>query len=251
MGGKATNTNAALELDTRLSKAFYDAGQRSGALKLFATILTLSGDEAICYPATSLVGFIMLYFSTSPETELIARRILRIYGDFGAVCLFEQIIKAIFKRTRPPFKKPSTFLCMPFEQYSFPSGHTMRAAYAATIFLGPHSPLFLGAAAETKPSLLLHIFFIAWAIAVAASRVILSKHFLSDVTIGAAIGVGVAQSSFPTVPAAGVVRFCLASAFSVEIITVMASSKLRKEIQGWPFLLGIVVVFWCTFPFAA
>jgi membrane-associated phospholipid phosphatase len=256
MGGDANDKSVSqngpfLDFDLRISQNIYNIGQSSGMIKLLATIVTLSGDEAICYPVTSLVGFLLLYFSTSQEQEFAARRVLRIYGDFGAVCLFEQILKAIFKRSRPPYRKPNHFLCMPFEQYSFPSGHSLRAAYAAVIFSGPHGPFSGGDPTYTSASATACLCFYLWAACVALSRVILAKHFVLDVVLGAFIGVAVAVSPYPTVAPAGILRILLASTFTVEVLVIMFSKSLQQQIEGWMLLGGIVVVFWMTFPFAA
>jgi undecaprenyl-diphosphatase len=63
---------------------------------------------------------------------------------------------------------------LPPDQFSFPSGHTITA-FAVAVSLGGFYP-------EMLPGL----FFCA--ASVAASRVVLGMHFLSDVLAGAAIG---------------------------------------------------------------
>ncbi|HLW76124.1 MAG TPA: phosphatase PAP2 family protein [Bryobacteraceae bacterium] len=60
------------------------------------------------------------------------------------------------------------------DQFSFPSGHTITA-FAVAISLGAF-----------YPALLIGLLFVA--MSVAASRILLGMHFLSDVIAGAGIG---------------------------------------------------------------
>jgi undecaprenyl-diphosphatase len=92
---------------------------------------------------------------------------LLIVAAVAAVCI--AILKGIFRRQRPKEKK-----ALGTDKYSFPSGHAARAtAVAATLaFYNPVlAPLWL-----------------IWAILVSLSRVALSRHFLSDVTVGMVVG---------------------------------------------------------------
>ncbi len=63
---------------------------------------------------------------------------------------------------------------LPPDQFSFPSGHTITA-FASALSLGAFYPVLLPA-------------LIFCAISIAASRVLLGMHFLSDVLAGACIG---------------------------------------------------------------
>jgi undecaprenyl-diphosphatase len=63
---------------------------------------------------------------------------------------------------------------LPPDQFSFPSGHTITA-FAVTAALAGSYP-------EMLPGLLF------CAVSIAASRVVLGMHFLSDVLAGAALG---------------------------------------------------------------
>ncbi len=67
---------------------------------------------------------------------------------------------------------------LPPDQFSFPSGHTITA-FAVALSLS----LFY-------PSLMIGLLFCA--VSVAASRILLGMHFLSDVLAGAAIGTSLA-----------------------------------------------------------
>jgi undecaprenyl-diphosphatase len=88
--------------------------------------------------------------------------------------LFLQIKKAAGRR-RPCALEPHCWATLlPPDQFSFPSGHTI-SAFSVTVSLAMFYPGF-------APLLLF------CAASVAASRVVLGMHFLSDVLAGAAIG---------------------------------------------------------------
>jgi undecaprenyl-diphosphatase len=84
-------------------------------------------------------------------------------------------LKSAFGRKRPCALEPHCWATLlPPDQFSFPSGHTITA-FAVTAALGAYYPAML-------PGL----FFCA--ASVAASRILLGMHFLSDVIAGAALG---------------------------------------------------------------
>lgn len=84
-------------------------------------------------------------------------------------------LKRITGRKRPCAIEPHCWATLlPPDQFSFPSGHTITA-FAVSLSL-----------VHFYPSLALGLIFCA--VSVAASRVLLGMHFLSDVLAGAAIG---------------------------------------------------------------
>ena len=130
-----------------------------------------------------------------------------------------------------------------------PSGHSARAFYLLVILTSStHSP-FLFVDIDPMGSVLAPAIAL-WAAGVAWSRVVLGKHYLFDVMAGALMGMAVALSPYPAVPPRGIARILLASTFTVEVSIMALTPEYRTMMRGWPFLLGIVVIFWCTFPFA-
>jgi undecaprenyl-diphosphatase len=84
-------------------------------------------------------------------------------------------LKRAFGRKRPCAMEPHCWATLlPPDQFSFPSGHTITA-FAVALSLGAFYPVML-------PGLLF------CAASVAASRILLGMHFLTDVLAGAAIG---------------------------------------------------------------
>jgi undecaprenyl-diphosphatase len=90
------------------------------------------------------------------------------------IVLFRKLKRACGRR-RPCTIEPHCWATLlPPDQFSFPSGHTITA-FAVALSLGAFYPAML-------PGLLF------CAASVAASRILLGMHFLTDVLAGAAIG---------------------------------------------------------------
>jgi undecaprenyl-diphosphatase len=98
------------------------------------------------------------------------------------------LLKRRFRRPRPcelgappafGVRRPELFA---FDEFSFPSGHTLNA-FNLTTLLGLQFPVLV-------PALLLA------AASIGASRVVMGLHFLSDVVAGAVIGVAIGSSAY-------------------------------------------------------
>jgi undecaprenyl-diphosphatase len=99
----------------------------------------------------------------------------------SGIAIFLRLKKAT-GRKRPCSPEPHCWATLlPPDQFSFPSGHTITA-FSVAITLG-----------HFYPDLLLGLLFCA--ASVAASRILLGMHFLSDVVAGAAIGAILALGS--------------------------------------------------------
>ena len=93
------------------------------------------------------------------------------------------LLKRLTGRKRPCALEPHCWATLlPPDQFSFPSGHSITA-FAFT------TPMVI-----YYPSLLIGLIFCAASIA--ASRVLLGMHFLSDVLVGSAIGIVLGYASF-------------------------------------------------------
>ncbi|PMH39846.1 hypothetical protein BCU68_07045 [Vibrio sp. 10N.286.49.B3] len=91
------------------------------------------------------------------------------------------IMKNGIKRRRPPeFSGLFTSYITPSDQYSLPSGHTAAAFVMATLIATYYPAIFAVS--------------LVWAICIGLSRIQLGVHFLSDVLLGAVLGV--ASASF-------------------------------------------------------
>jgi undecaprenyl-diphosphatase len=93
-----------------------------------------------------------------------------------------KILKRAVGRRRPCAIAPHCWAnLLPPDQFSFPSGHSITA-FAVAISLGTFYP-------PAMPVLLF------CAVSVAASRVLLGMHFLSDVVVGSGLGAGLGFSA--------------------------------------------------------
>ena len=101
-------------------------------------------------------------------------------AGFG-IALFLRVKKATGRKRPCAFEPHCWATLLPPDQFSFPSGHTITA-FAVAVSLS----LFY-------PALAVGLLFCA--LSVAASRILLGMHFLSDVLAGAAIGTLLAYGS--------------------------------------------------------
>jgi len=143
-------------------------------VRLWAIAATRAGDGWLWYACGVLV---LLFGGVTRLTAIAAAGSAALAG----VGLF-LFLKKLSGRRRPCEIEPHVWATLlPPDQFSFPSGHTITA-FAVAISLGKFYPVVL-------PALL----FCAFSIAI--SRILLGMHFLSDVVIGALIGVGLAYTS--------------------------------------------------------
>jgi len=128
--------------------------------------------------------FLFLFFRFYRKKEVPANQSLFIFLSVALSGIFVDIIKWIFGRYRPVmlFEKELygfSFFETGYEWTSFASGHTVTAFSMAVAFsiLYPKGK----------------IFFFTMAVSVAASRIILLSHYLSDVIFATYIGIASVQ----------------------------------------------------------
>jgi|SRR6185312_1230217 len=118
---------------------------------------------------------VVLYFFGGPQ------RIAALESGFVAVGIGQItffVLKRLIGRERPCAIEPHCWsMLLPPDRFSFPSGHAITA-FAIAVTLGLY-----------YPGLLVGLVFCA--LSVAASRVILGLHYLSDVLVGVAIGTAI------------------------------------------------------------
>jgi undecaprenyl-diphosphatase len=108
-------------------------------------------------------------------------------GSAGSAAVLSILLFIVLKqftgRRRPCQIEPHCWATLlPPDQFSFPSGHTMTA-FAVAISLSLY-----------YPSLAIGLLFCA--LSIAASRILLGMHFLSDVAAGALVGAGLGYLGF-------------------------------------------------------
>jgi undecaprenyl-diphosphatase len=123
-----------------------------------------------------LLSVVILFFGYVRKIKEAILAFAAIFFNFVVVAL----LKYTLKRARPPYAINLPML--PYTKYSFPSGHTAMAFLIAFI-LSKKYPNY-------------SIFFYTIAILVAISRMYLGLHYLSDVVVGAVIGLTIGWLSY-------------------------------------------------------
>ena len=153
--------NRLLELDHALSARL--TIRRAGLLRVTAQVIAHTGDSVVWIA----IG-LGLWALNQPQWA--ARVAITVFTLIGLVAA----LKFLFRRGRPTGERGKLYLKL--DAHSFPSGHAARTA-ALAVTCGALDPR-LGLACGI------------WATLVCLARVALGVHYLSDVAVGAAIGIG-------------------------------------------------------------
>ncbi len=160
-------------VDGAVERALYaPPGQ---AARGIAAAVSLVGSPTAA--AVLAVGLAAVAWSRTREASLCLFAPLAV----GAAALVEKALKALVARTRP-----STAILSHLHDRSFPSGHATDStalATAAVVLVWAIGPRRL-----RRP---LTAAAVAYAVAVAASRLVLGVHYLTDVIGGVVVGTGV------------------------------------------------------------
>jgi undecaprenyl-diphosphatase len=140
-------------------------------VRWWALWATRAGDGWLWYT----VGVIILVFG-GPERFLAIGAAALTAGS--GVLLFRWVKKATGRRRPHCFQSHCWANLLPPDQFSFPSGHTI-SAFSVVVSVS-----------RFYPDWTIPLLFCAFS--VAASRILLGMHFLSDVLAGMAIGTGLA-----------------------------------------------------------
>lgn len=89
--------------------------------------------------------------------------------------------KLLIRRARPHYAERTYKAHVVADQFSFPSGHASRSILVAGLFC---------VCTDFIPPFIV-VLTVLWAIATSLSRVLLGRHYLSDVLVGALLGVAV------------------------------------------------------------
>eukprot|EP00053_Salpingoeca_punica_P012390 m.110986 g.110986 ORF g.110986 m.110986 type:complete len:202 (-) comp15935_c0_seq2:1341-1946(-) len=159
-------------LDRRLSEQLYIGDTRfEQALWPMFKMLEWSGHGVLW------IGLAIFAFLAYPESAPFSLNLL-------AALLFDlcvvSVCKGLVRRSRPVYNRGDAITLF-VDQFSFPSGHCTRA-FMLVPFLSSSSTSDRDEAAS------LYWMLLAWALHVAASRLALGRHYLSDVLAGALIG---------------------------------------------------------------
>jgi undecaprenyl-diphosphatase len=143
-------------------------------IRAWMLLATRGGDGWLWYS----MGAVILVTGGAQRFQAVTSAMLA--AGMG-VTLFLRIKKATARRRPCTYEPHCWATLLPPDQFSFPSGHTITA-FAVAVSLS-----------RFYPEIALGLLFCA--VSVAASRVLLGMHFLSDVLAGAAIGTTLAFCS--------------------------------------------------------
>lgn len=144
-------------------------------VRLWMLAATRAGDGWLWY---ALGVALLLFGGTERRAAFAAAGAAALAG----VGLFLVLKRASGRRRPCAIERHCWARLLPPDQFSFPSGHTITA-FAVSV------PLAL-----VYPALALPLLFAA--LSVAASRIVLGMHFLSDVVAGAALGAALGYSAW-------------------------------------------------------
>lgn len=159
--------------DLRLFSKLYRLGKRRLIIPT-AKALSHSGDGYL-----HVLVPLALWMAGSEQVELFAKIL-------GVALIVERVLyfclKNSLKRRRPADYMPgfNSLITAP-DKFSFPSGHSSAAFLLATCLCLVYGQIY--------------IVMLAWALAVALSRVILGVHFPGDLVAGALMGTSIAIAS--------------------------------------------------------
>ena len=136
-------------------------------VRVWMLLATRGGDGWLWY----LLGAAVLLLGGDARFAAVGAAAL---ASVAGVAVFLSLKKAAARRRPGAFEPHCWATLLPPDQFSFPSGHTITA-FAVAVSLG-----------HFYPDLIPGLYFCA--LSVAASRILLGMHFLSDVVAGAAIG---------------------------------------------------------------
>jgi undecaprenyl-diphosphatase len=140
--------------------------EQPGWFRTVAAILAHSGDSWLW-----ILGLILAWWWGDTQLKVWA---LRLLGMILATALLVMVIKFSVRRRRPEGEWGSIYRNT--DPHSFPSGHAARAALLAVLTIS-WGPRWLG------------ILVLLWAPFVSTARVAMGLHYLSDVLVGAALGI--------------------------------------------------------------
>ncbi|XP_004079115.1 phospholipid phosphatase 6-like isoform X2 [Oryzias latipes] len=107
------------------------------------------------------------------EQEIMLNLFLALTLDL----LLVRAVKTLVRRRTPAQNRSDILSAFFVERYSFPSGHASRAAMCARFFL-----------AQIVDTASMRVLVVSWAALVSLSRLLLARHYVTDVGFGLAMG---------------------------------------------------------------
>jgi len=151
--------------------------------RIFAFVTWFGQGGVVLYPCGGMLAAVLCLRPELPslakQLDRLIRQLSLIFVTVASAGLVNDMLKIVFGRARPLLWVSGDMSGFDFFRYgakfaSFPSGHTATSVAAAIVF----SDLFPRG----------RFVFATFAILIAASRIILDAHYVSDVIAGAVVG---------------------------------------------------------------
>lgn len=126
--------------------------------------------------------------------------------------LLVRVVKTLVRRRRPAQNRSDILSAFFVERYSFPSGHATRAALCARFLLAQ--------LVDTDPT---RVLVVGWATLVSLSRLLLARHYVTDVCFGLAMG----YCQYSLVERLWVTRDCLQ-----DLLLLQLRERLNRAYNG-------------------
>uniref|UniRef100_A0A8C6TTJ6 Polyisoprenoid diphosphate/phosphate phosphohydrolase PLPP6 n=1 Tax=Neogobius melanostomus TaxID=47308 RepID=A0A8C6TTJ6_9GOBI len=141
-----------------------------GSIRPLVRLVEFSGHVA---PWLFGAVYTLLRGETVEEQEIMLNLILALLLDLMMVGL----LKKLFRRRMPVQNRSDILSAFFVEKYSFPSGHATRAALCARFLM-----------AQLVDTDSMRVLVLGWASLVSLSRLLLARHYVTDVGFGLAMG---------------------------------------------------------------
>lgn len=171
--GHAAHWAALTDLDHRVARSAYDF---SASRRWFVHVLDAIADTFSTLPVTLVLVAVVGWAAWRQELRLA----LWVAVSGLTVLVGNPLLKAVFARERPHWALPLNDI----GGYSFPSGHSSGAAMLCTV-LAMVTIVLTGRGLRRR---LLLALLVVVAVGVAASRVLLGVHYVTDVLAGLSFG---------------------------------------------------------------
>jgi membrane-associated phospholipid phosphatase len=171
-----------IDLDQQVSNAATDVTRSHDGVHSFAQSWEVLSQPWVMYAVVGVPACVFAW------TRLHLRsRALWALATMAIGWLIAGLVKMAVQRARPVVEDPFAV----HHGYSFPSGHATNNAIVVTAVL-----LLLRPALGTTARWALFALGAAWVVITCADRIFMGAHFLSDVTAGVLLGVGLCAASY-------------------------------------------------------
>ncbi|XP_071918397.1 probable lipid phosphate phosphatase beta [Coffea arabica] len=176
-----------IKFDTALSLRLYTITQPILPYSLLKS-LEFSGDGRLFFP---LILSLLLYPLSTTTAATTNPFLLDLFLGALLDLLLIGLLKHLIRRPRPVYNK-NMFVSFAVDHWSFPSGHSSRVSFIATLFYFYSNwvrNLLINSRLNQFVVENIVLIVASWAVITSVSRVLLGRHFVLDVFAGMFLGV--------------------------------------------------------------